>query len=75
MGLARCDVGDEPSISGILHYHLASPPLETPARATRQQCDDFAQAHADGQANPVQIQGTFSYTVTGDQQSFPVLRA
>ncbi|QPH16200.1 hypothetical protein C2857_000778 [Epichloe festucae Fl1] len=38
--------------------------FESNTSATRQQCDDFAQAHADGQANPVQIQGTFSYTVT-----------
>ncbi|KAK8912154.1 hypothetical protein H634G_10873 [Metarhizium anisopliae BRIP 53293] len=37
--------------------------FESNTSATRQQCDDFARAHAEGQLRPVQIQGTFSYTV------------
>ena len=32
--------------------------------ATRQQCDNFALSLAGGRVSPVQIQGTFSYTVT-----------
>ncbi|GJC99218.1 mus38-like protein [Colletotrichum higginsianum] len=32
--------------------------------ATRKQCDAFAFSRAGGQVHPVQIQGTFSYTVT-----------
>lgn len=32
--------------------------------ATRQQCDNFALSRMSGPINPVQIQGTFSYTVT-----------
>lgn len=31
---------------------------------TRQQCDDFALSRVGRQANPVQIQGAFSYTLT-----------
>ncbi|KAI0103052.1 hypothetical protein GGR51DRAFT_525491 [Nemania sp. FL0031] len=34
------------------------------ATVTRQQCDAFALSRVGGQANPVPIQGTFSYTVT-----------
>lgn len=32
--------------------------------ATRRQCDDFALSLAGGRVSPVQIQGTFSYTLT-----------
>ncbi len=38
--------------------------FESNTSATRQQCDEFASTHADEQPIPVQIQGTFSYTVT-----------
>ena len=38
--------------------------FETNTTATRQQCDDFTISRAGGQINPVQIQGTFSYTLT-----------
>ncbi|KJZ69736.1 hypothetical protein HIM_10876 [Hirsutella minnesotensis 3608] len=38
--------------------------FESNTTATRQQCDDFALSRAGGQVNPVQIQGTFSYTLT-----------
>ncbi|KAK5629545.1 hypothetical protein RRF57_005260 [Xylaria bambusicola] len=31
---------------------------------TRQQCDDFALSKVGGQANPVPIQGSYSYTIT-----------
>ena len=32
--------------------------------ATRHQCDNFALSRVGGWANPVQIQGAFSYTLT-----------
>ncbi|KAK6213599.1 hypothetical protein QIS74_09601 [Colletotrichum tabaci] len=38
--------------------------FETNTTATRKQCDGFALSRAGGQVHPVQIQGTFSYTVT-----------
>lgn len=50
----------------IIHYSLnnaISYFFESNTSATRQQCDDFALAHAGGKPSPVQIQGAFSYTV------------
>ncbi|GJC90278.1 hypothetical protein ColLi_13116 [Colletotrichum liriopes] len=38
--------------------------FETNTSATREQCDEFTLSRAGGQVDPVQIQGTFSYTVT-----------
>lgn len=38
--------------------------FESNATATRQQCDDCTLSHMSGPINPVQIQGTFSYTLT-----------
>ncbi|KAK1976170.1 hypothetical protein LZ30DRAFT_603995 [Colletotrichum cereale] len=38
--------------------------FETNTTATREQCDEFTLSRAGGRVSPVQIQGTFSYTVT-----------
>ncbi|KAH6658559.1 hypothetical protein BKA67DRAFT_533706 [Truncatella angustata] len=55
-----------PSSAMVTHYSLdnaISSFFESMTSATRQQCDDFALGHTGGQPSPVQIQGTFSYTV------------
>lgn len=51
-----------------IHYSLdnaISSFFRSNTSATRQQCDDFTLSRAGGPVSPVQIQGTFSYTLTG----------